>query len=130
MVSSTISASIGGLMTFVEIILTVLIGSTLLKNFNYSLKEKMYAVKSGQITQDEFVKSSMGKAIGAILLMVPGFFTDILGILLQFSFFTTVVGLIFKFKTPANNSSYQTNKGENDDVIDVEIIDNSKHIDK
>jgi 2-isopropylmalate synthase/UPF0716 protein FxsA len=86
MVSSTISASIGGLMTFVEIILTVLIGSTLLKNFNYSLKEKMYAVKSGQITQDEFVKSSMGKAIGAILLMVPGFFTDILGYFYSLAF--------------------------------------------
>ncbi|MCK5110793.1 MAG: FxsA family protein [Arcobacteraceae bacterium] len=143
MISSTISGQIGGLLTFVEILLTVVIGTTILKNFKFSLSEKINAVKNGEITQDEFVKSSVGKAIGAILLIVPGFFTDIIGILLQFGLFTIVFSKIFKFKPRAsNNSNYsQTNysytefnsynqpkqKGE-EDVIDVEIIDDNKSI--
>jgi 2-isopropylmalate synthase/UPF0716 protein FxsA len=144
MISSSISSSIGGLMTFVEIILTVIIGSTLLKNFNYSLKDKINAVRNGQISQDDFVKSSIGKAIGAILLIIPGFFTDILGGLLQFSLFTMILSSILKLKTSSNNSNYQNQysstytqfdtktktkyKGD-DDVIDVEVIDNNQRID-
>jgi 2-isopropylmalate synthase/UPF0716 protein FxsA len=146
MISSSISSSIGGLMTFVEIILTVIIGSTLLKNFNYSLKDKINAVRNGQISQDDFVKSSIGKAIGAILLIIPGFFTDILGGLLQFSLFTMILSSILKLKTSSNNSNYQNQysstytqfdtktktktkyKGD-DDVIDVEVIDNNQCID-
>lgn len=141
MISSTISGEIGGLLTFVEIILTVFIGTTILRTFKFSLMEKINAVKSGQITQDEFIKSSIGKAIGAVLLIVPGFFTDIIGVLLQFGILTMVFSKIFTFKPKAsNNSSYsQTNytysefnnykqtKGD-DDVIDVEVIDDNKSI--
>ncbi len=143
MISSTISGQIGGLLTFVEILLTVVIGTTILKNFKFSLSEKINAVKNGEITQDEFVKSSVGKAIGAILLIVPGFFTDIIGILLQFGLFTIIFSKIFKFKPRAsNNSSYtqttysytefnnynQPKQKGDEDVIDVEIIDDNKSI--
>ncbi len=135
MISSTISGEIGGLFTFFEIILTVLIGTTILRTFQFSLSEKIKAVKNGQITQDEFVKSSIGKAIGAVLLIVPGFFTDIIGILLQFGVFTMVFSKIFTFKQKAKSSNnahyshtiYKQNKGD-DDVIDVEVIDDNKPI--
>ena len=142
MISSTISGEIGGLMTFLEILLTVLIGSTILRTFQFSLSEKINAVRDGQITQDEFVKSSIGKAIGAVLLIVPGFFTDILGLFLQFGVFTMIFSKIFTFKSrTVNNANYskttytqfndfnykKQNKGE-EDVIDVEIIDDNKSI--
>jgi len=144
MISSTISSEIGGLLTFVELILSIFIGMTILRTFQFSLMEKINEVKNGQITQDEFVKSSIGKAIGAILLIVPGFFTDILGLLLQFGMFTLIFSRIFKFKPMvSNNSSYsqqtysytnkfhdiEINKTKGDeDVIDVEVIDDNKHI--
>jgi 2-isopropylmalate synthase/UPF0716 protein FxsA len=143
MISSAISGQIGGLLTFVEILLTVIIGITILRNFKFSLSEKINAVKNGEITQDEFVKSSIGKAIGAVLLIVPGFFTDIIGILLQFGLFTIIFSKIFKFKPKSsNNSNYsqasynytefnnynQTKQKGDEDVIDVEIIDDNKSI--
>ena len=143
MISSAIAGEIGGLLTFAEILLSVVIGTTLLRSFQFSLSDKINAVKNGQITQDEFVKSSMVKAIGAILLIVPGFFTDILGILLQFGMFTMIFSKIFTFKPKStNNTNYSQasytytqfneikpnqNKGD-DDVIDVEVIDDNKHI--
>ncbi len=145
MISSTIAGEIGGLLTFIEIILSILIGMSILRTFQFSLMDKINAVKNGEITQEEFIKSSVGKAIGAVLLIIPGFFTDILGILLQFSMFTMIFSKLFTFKpkvTTSNNytqTSYtygqfndveqkiNKNKGD-DDVIDVEVIDNNKHI--
>ncbi len=145
MISSTISGEIGGLLTFLEIIITVVIGTTILRTFQFSLSDKINAVKNGQITQEEFIKSSIGKAIGAVLIIIPGFFTDIIGILLQFGFLTMVFSKIFTFKPRASNNNHYTktsytysqfndrsekinqNQGD-DDVIDVEIIDDSKHI--
>ena len=90
MISSTISSEIGGLMTFMELIFSAILGIFLLKNFKFGLMEKINSVKNGELTQEEFIKSSIGAAIGAMFLIVPGFFTDILGLLLQFSLFTII----------------------------------------
>ncbi len=142
MISSAISGEIGGLMTFFELIFSVMVGMFILKNFKYGLMDSITKVKNGEMSQEEFVKGSIGKAIGAILLIVPGFFTDILGLILQFSMFTVIFTKIFKFKTmsnPSNNTQYShtsytyTNLNQNikkgdDDVIDVEIIDDPKSI--
>jgi 2-isopropylmalate synthase/UPF0716 protein FxsA len=141
MISSTISGEIGGLMTFFELIFSVMIGIFILQNFKFGLLDSINQVRNGEMSQEEFVKGSIGKAIGAMLLIVPGFFTDIVGLLLQFSMFTIVFTKIFKFKTmpkASNNQTYsqqhytytnfnQTKKGD-DDVIDVEVIDDNKHI--
>ncbi len=148
MISSAISSEIGGLMTFIEMILSVMVGMFILKNFKFGLTDSINKVKNGEMTQEEFVKGSIGKAIGAILLIVPGFFTDILGLLLQFSLFTVIFTKIFKFKSKAmpsndanysrssytytnfntaNSENYNQKKGD-DDVIDVEVIDDPKSI--
>ena len=138
MISSRISGEIGGLMTFVELIFSIMIGVFILQNFKHGLLDNVTKVKNGQMTQEEFVKGSMGKAIGAILLIMPGFFTDILGLFLQFSLFTIVLTKVFKFKSSAvstNNRTYSqthytyVNKTKGDeDVIDVEVIDDNKSI--
>lgn len=66
MISSTISGEIGGLMTFLELITSAILGIFLLQNFKFSLMEKINAVRSGDLTQDEFIKSSIGAAIGVV----------------------------------------------------------------
>jgi len=144
MVSTSIAAAIGGLATFLEILLSAIIGIFILKNFEYSLSDSIQKARSGQITQEEFVRTNASKAIGAFLLIVPGFFTDILGILLQFGILVSLFSKIFTFKKPSNNSKYTSNfeyretrfnntnyKGnKNDEIIDVEILDdNSQSID-
>lgn len=145
MVSSSIAAAIGGLNTFFEILLSAIIGIYLLQNFKFSIQESIEKARNGQITQEEFVKTNVAKAIGAVLLIIPGFFTDFVGIALQFGFLTMLFSKIFKFKTPDkdqrytnysntftyesksyNNTSYD--KGEKDEIIDVEVIDDNKSI--
>ena len=137
MVSSAISSNIGGLMTFLELIFSVMVGLFILQNFKFGLIDSINQVRNGQMTQEEFIKGSIGRAIGAILLMVPGFFTDILGLCLQFSLFTILITKLIKFKPKAVNNTHNytqanTNKQNNikgdEDVIDVEIIDSNHTI--
>jgi len=142
MVSSYISSYLGGLMSFVMVVLTAMIGISLLRVFKYSLALNIQDLTSGKISQEDFVKTNMAKALGAFLLIIPGFFTDILGLLLQFGFLTMLFSKIFKLKstprnphtytnqTSANNFHYEQNIKNDDDIIDVEIIENHEKIDK
>jgi len=129
MVSSSFSSSIGGLGTFFEIIISALAGIGILANFKISFIESILRFKDAQITKQEFIQENVGRALGAILLVIPGFFTDIIGLLLQFSLFITLFSKIFA--TQADDSNFQTyhkTKGETNEIIDVEIIDDSKSI--
>ena len=144
MVSSYVSSYLGGFMSFIMIVLTAIVGISLLRIFKYSLALNIQELTSGKISQEDFVKTNMAKALGAILLIVPGFFTDILGLLLQFGFLTILFSKIFKLKTTprnphtytnqntssANNFYYEKNIKKDDDIIDVEIIENYEKINK
>ncbi len=114
-----IAGKIGGLATFFEIIITAFIGLFLLTNFRYTLAQSMQALMAGTITVDEFQKMNLMSLLGAILLIIPGFFSDIVGVLLQFGFFGTFVAKkILHLKEKKSKR-----KGEYEDAIDVEIID-------
>jgi len=124
LVSVNISSAIGGLMTFAEIILSALIGISILVNFRQTLMENLTAVSYHQIDLQEFQKLNLFTLIGAIFLIVPGFLTDILGILMQFSVLTSMFVNRYNVKSNFNNQNYENiNKQKDSDVIDVEIID-------
>lgn len=142
MVTSSVASTIGGLNLFFEIILSAIIGIYILQNFKFSLVDSINDARSGKITQDEFIKTNVAKAIGAGFLIVPGVFTDIIGVLLQFGFLTMVFTKIFDFK---KENRYQQNKDEqyyryethykyenkgvkDEEIIDVEVIDDNKSI--
>ena len=118
MVTSNISGEIGGLLTFLEIIISAGIGFFLLINFRYTVAQSMSMLMSGEMDAQEFQKLSLFTLLGAVLLIIPGFFSDMLGVALQFSFIGTFIAKkIFKFK----NKKYT--KKDDDDAIDVEVID-------
>ena len=120
MVSVNISSKIGGFATFIELILSALVGVLIISNFRYTFAETMQAFMNRTISAEEFQKLNAMSLIGAILLIVPGFFSDILGVLLQFSFFATLVS---KKLLNGKNDTNRYNKQGEDDVIDVEIIE-------
>jgi len=140
MVSVYFASMLGGLYTFLEIIISAFIGVFLLKNFRYSLMLNIKSLAKGEITQEDFVKQNVAKALGAVLLVIPGFLTDIIGILLQFGIISLLLTKIFKFKISSkkeensftqNSYTYQSKQKrryDDDEIIDVEIIDDSKSI--
>ena len=96
-----IASKIGGFATFLEIVFSAIIGLFLLTNFRYTLANNMMMLFSKEISIEEFQKLSIFSFLGAVLLIIPGFFSDILGVLLQFSsigtfFAKKIFGLKYK----------------------------------
>jgi UPF0716 protein FxsA len=133
LVSVNISSSIGGLATFFEIVLTAFIGISILVNFRTTLLHNITAVSYHAIDLKEFQRLNLFTIIGAILLIIPGFMTDILGALMQFSVFTSMLVNRYNVKSgnykPGHNSeninNIEKNIQKDSDVIDVEIISDS-----
>ncbi len=129
LVSVEISSVLGGFATFLEIVITAFVGIAILSNFRNTMVENLRAVSFGQIDLEEFQRLNLFTIIGAILLIIPGFLTDIIGALLQFSAFTSM--LVNRYGVQSKNKNdmfythetYETYKENDDDVIDVEIIE-------
>ena len=126
-ISVNISSAIGGLATFAEIMFSAFIGISILINFRKTLVENMTAVSYNCIDLEQFQRLNLFTLFGAILLIIPGFLTDILGVLLQFSVITSMIVNRYNVKSGNCNTSYneQTNIQKDADVIDVEIIEHS-----
>ncbi len=115
-VSVKIASLIGPFWTFVEIVATAIYGVWIIKNMHIQMLATMQALANGEITIEEFESMNLYTLIGAFLLIIPGFFTDILGILLQFGVFSTFIAKkILKLKPKR--------KMEDDNGRDVEIIE-------
>ena len=105
-----------GVLGFVlEIILTAFLGFGVLVNFRLFFAEALERLRSREITYEAFVGSNIFRILGAFLLILPGAFTDILGILMQFSSFG------FVLIKPFVKSKFT--KNTHNEVIDVEVVE-------
>ena len=137
-ISVNISSFLGGLITFFEILLSAFIGVFILINFRHTLKENFTAVSYNCIDLQQFQNLNLFTLIGAILLVVPGFLTDIIGSLMQFSAFTTMLVNHFYMKSKGckrdytknnqNQNNIQNNIQKDINVIDVEIVNDNGSI--
>lgn len=119
-ISISVFSSIGIFGTFIEIVVSAFIGIALLANSRYTLFESLHALKHQNISSATFGLLNIMSVLGAIFLILPGMFSDILGILMQFGI---LLPLIKNYVTK-NNEQYQ-DKNNEDDIIDVEVIENN-----
>ena len=125
-VSVNISSSIGAMATFLEIILSAMFGFVLLANFRNTFGESMQAMQRRTISITEFQKLNAFTLLGALLLILPGFFSDIIGVFLQFTFFATLFArkvLHVKDNIDIDDIQNINQKKDEDEIIDVEVID-------
>lgn len=130
LVSVNISSSLGGLLTFIEIMFSALVGVSILVNFRATLVENMSAVSRNAINLNQFQKLNLFTLFGAILLIIPGFLTDIIGVIMQFSVITSMIVNRYGVKSSKDKTyENETNHIKKDsDVIDVEIISDNSSI--
>lgn len=119
-ISVNISSAIGGVATFLGLILSAFIGVAILVNFRTTLAENMRAVSVNAINLQQFQELNLFTLMGAFLLIVPGFLTDIVGLLLQFTVFTSM--LVNRYASKQRREDDLTPQQKDDNVIDVEII--------
>jgi len=125
-VSVNISSNIGAMATFLEIVLSAMFGFVLLANFRNTLMESMQALQRRAISMQDFQKLNAFTLLGALLLIIPGFFSDTVGLFLQFSFFATLFAkkiLHVKDNIDIDNIQNINKRKEDDEIIDVEVID-------
>jgi len=129
-ISVNIASAIGGFVTFLEIMLSALVGISILINFRKTLVENMTAVSYNCIDLEQFQRLNLFTLFGAILLIIPGFLTDIIGILMQFSVFTSMLVNRYNVKSGHCKPEFTqtTNLKKDSDVIDVEIISSNTTI--
>ncbi len=120
LISVQVAGVMGGLGTFVEIMFSGFIGLVLLLNVKTTMTESLKAMSNNCITMKEFQELNIFALLGAVLLILPGILSDLIGVLMQFSVFTALI--VSRFNKP--NGECKINKGE-DNVIDVEIVHNS-----
>ena len=122
-VSVNISSSIGGIATFVEIMFSAFVGISILINFRKTLVKNISAVSYSCIDLKQFQRLNLFTLFGAILLIIPGFMTDIIGLLMQFALFTGMIVNRYDVKFGKYDRNCEVkNITKDSDVIDVEII--------
>ena len=115
-----IGGQIGALNTIALIFLTAIIGIYFAKLQGIeTLKSGMINLYQNKIPVYEII-SGASIAIAALLLIVPGFFTDLIGFLLLIPFTRKIL-----FALTTRNSSKKESKDQNK-TIEGEIIDHKK----
>ncbi len=114
-----IASQIGGLATFLEIVGSALLGVFILMNFRHALAENLYALQTRRIDVQGFSNRNLRGLLGAVLLIVPGFLSDLTGIIMLVGLFSSLLINRFgrKYDTPT--------QPKDDHVIDAEIIDDT-----
>ena len=117
--------SIGFLWSVVWIVVTFAFGMMLLQRSSQTMLGNMQSMRQGKLDLRRFQNVSMAYFIGAILLMIPGVFSDFLGLMAFF------YSLYFQFivKITPERTTHFTKQGD-DNVIDVEIIDEHSRSDR
>jgi UPF0716 family protein affecting phage T7 exclusion len=121
------SSEFGGVWLFVEIVGSAVVGVFIIANFKYSMMDSLYSLYRQEITQQEFVSSSIFSLVGAVMLIIPGVLTDILGILMQFESLAIIMARPFikraNIHTNARTDFQSNTPKKDDDIIDVEVIE-------
>jgi UPF0716 family protein affecting phage T7 exclusion len=124
--SLAVGSSIGFMSSVIWILLSFVLGMGLLKNAHLSILKNMQSVSLGKLNAKSFHDASTSYFLGAILLIIPGVFSDFLGVIaLIYTMFLQFGGTI----TPINKKTNikNSNKQGDDNVIDVEIIEHDTH---
>lgn len=120
--SLSVGEDIGFLWSVIWIVTTFFIGMGLLKNTHITLMKNMQSVSLGKLNAQSFHDASLSYFVGAMLLIIPGVFSDFVGVMaLLYTMFLQLGGTI-PFIKNKNNIKKSNQQGETD-VIDVEIIE-------
>ncbi|RAX57926.1 hypothetical protein CCZ01_04675 [Helicobacter monodelphidis] len=112
-VSVAFADQVGFFGLFMEILVSFIIGIALLVNFGGLMGHSFQVLRSGRITTKDVATATMLQFLGAIFLLLPGVFLDIIGLIF------VILGL-FKVGTKPSESQ-NSHYVHDDDIIDVEV---------
>lgn len=117
-----VASRIGGVMMFAEIVVSAFIGIAMLFNFRATLVSNIMELKDQRLNANSFYQRNLLSLLSAILLILPGIVTDVIGVGMQVFLLSTLI--INRF-TPKYEKSNRQTHSKDDNVIDAEIISDS-----
>jgi len=90
-----VSNEVGGLLTFLGVFLTAIIGITFLKNQGLSVLNRVRSDLAKGHPPVVSIADSISLVVGGGLMLIPGYVTDSVGLLLFIPGFRTMVGMCF-----------------------------------
>ena len=123
--SLEVGENIGFLWSAIWIVVSMLVGFRVLQSSSLTLMGNLNSVSRGKLSMQSFQNASTAYLLGAILLIIPGVLTDLLGLVAL----GYTVYLQFVAKITPEQTKFDTKKGD-DNVIDVEIIDEHDRSDR
>jgi len=142
-----VSGSIGGLSTFVIVIVTAAFGAYFVRQQGFSLLQQIQTkLRAGEAPSTEMAEAAL-LIVAGVLLITPGFITDILGFLFTLPFsrapiagflmrkipITQAGGVHFSqsgFNTRPTGRPFNEGKTDDGDIIDGEFTDKTQSDDK
>jgi len=121
LVSIKFGIAVGFGWSVVWVLLTSLVGIALLRLSPYAIADSFQKIGFEKFNIISAQNAAISYVLGAILLIIPGIFSDFLGILLLG--YTIYLRLFAKI--PNVEQKFNKNSKGDDDVIDVEIIDSN-----
>jgi len=118
--SIKLGITIGFGWSLIWVLATSFLGVVLLRLSPYAVMDSFNQIAFKKFNIIDAQNAAISYILGAILLIIPGVFSDILGILLLG--YTIYLRMFAKIAPEYKNSNHK--KGD-DDVIDVEIIDST-----
>lgn len=115
-VTIEIASQIGGVWTFVEFVLSAVMGFFVVMNFRHALMENLVSLQMRQIDVQSFSNRNLMGLGGAALLIVPGFLSDAIGMaMLAYLGYSLLINRFGRKYSPPSQP-------KDDNVIDAEII--------
>ncbi len=122
-VSLKVGIEIGYLNSVLWIIGSAILGGILLRLSPYALMSSFQSLSFGEFDIHDVQNASLSYLIGSILLIIPGVLSDTIGLgLVMFSLYLHLFAKI-RPKKYNNFQNFNQNQGEENEIIDVEIID-------
>jgi len=118
-ISLSFAYAIGILYTFLEILLSAIFGAVILFNTPFKLQESFQRITMNKISLSAVSLAATIRVLGSFLLILPGFFGDMVGAILLIMSAVLFIG--------NKISRGKNNEKDDEDIIDVEIIDSPRH---
>ena len=125
-VSLKTGENIGFAWSVIWIMGSFMLGMALLQKSQQTMMGNMQSMRQGKLDMRKFQNAGMSYFVGAILLMIPGVFSDFLGLIALF--YTFYLQFVAKITPESKNNNF--NPQGDDNVIDVEIIDEHSRSDR
>jgi len=98
-----IGSEIGGLLTLLGVVVTAIIGLSLLKNQGKAVMARIRTDLAQGHAPVGSIADSVALAVGGILILIPGFITDAVGVLLFIPWLRAIAGAWILHHLIANN---------------------------